>query len=119
MTRGKCRGLITGGLVFALLAGWSQAGGGGQLQALKDPRERHLANVRQLTFGGQNAEAYWSNDGKRLIYQMRGGDLKADQIFIMNADGSGKHMVSTGRGRCTCAYFLPGDREIIFSSTHA
>jgi len=119
MTRGKCGRLITGGLVFALVVGWSQAGGGGQLQALKDPRERHLANVRQLTFGGQNAEAYWSNDGKRLIYQMRGGDLKADQIFIMNADGSGKHMVSTGRGRCTCAYFLPGDREIIFSSTHA
>lgn len=91
----------------------------GPLQALNDPRERHLANVRQLTFGGQNAEAYWSFDGTKLIFQAKGGDLKCDQIFTMNADGSNKKMVSTGKGRCTCAYFLPGDKEIIFSSTHA
>ncbi len=94
---------------------WAQ----GPLQTLKDPRERHLTNVRQLTFGGQNAEAYWSFDGNKLIFQAKGGDLKCDQIFTMNADGSDKKMVSTGTGRCTCAYFLPGDKEIIFSSTHA
>jgi Tol biopolymer transport system component len=89
-----------------------------QLAALHDPRERHLSNVRQLTFGGQNAEAYWSFDGKRLIFQAKGGDIKADQIFTMNADGSNVRMVSTGKGRCTCAYFLKDGLEIIFSSTH-
>ncbi len=91
----------------------------GPLQTLRDPREKHLVHVRQLTFGGQNAEAYWSFDGKKLIFQAKGGDLACDQIFTMKADGSDKKMVSTGKGRCTCAYFLPGDREIIFSSTHA
>jgi len=89
-----------------------------QLKGLHDPREVHLKNVRQLTFGGQNAEAYWSFDGKRLIFQSTRGDLRADQIFTMNADGSDVRMVSTGRGRCTCAYFLPGDKEILYASTH-
>jgi len=90
-----------------------------QLKELRDPRERHLKNVRQLTFGGENAEAYWSFDGKKLSFQSYGNDgVKADQIYVMNADGSGKRMVSTGTGRCTCAYFLPGGKEIIFSSTH-
>lgn len=90
-----------------------------QLRGLHDARETHLRNMRQLTFGGQNAEAYWSFDGRRIIFQAKGGNIPADQVFVMNADGSGKQMVSTGKGRCTCAYFLPGDREIIFSSTHA
>ena len=67
-----------------------------------------LANIRQLTSGGENAEAYWSPDGKRLIFQSTRGDLKCDQIYIMNADGSDQHMVSTGKGRTTCGYFLPG-----------
>ncbi len=90
----------------------------GPLASLHDARERHLANVRQLTFGGQNAEAYWSSDGTKIIFQRKGGEILADQIFTMNADGSGLKMVSTGKGRCTCAYFLKGDREIIYSSTH-
>jgi TolB protein len=79
--------------------------------------ETHLANVQQLTFGGQNAEAYWAPDGKRLIFQSTPQDEGCDQIYIMNADGSGKTLVSTGKGRTTCAYFLPPDR-ILFSSTH-
>src|SRR5579871_889773 len=65
------------------------------------PQEKHLRNVHQLTFGGQNAEAYFSADGKRLIYQSSHGDVKCDQIFIMNIDGSDQHMVSTGKGRTT------------------
>jgi TolB protein len=89
-----------------------------QLKMLHEDREIHLRNVRQLTFGGQNAEAYWSFDGKKIIYQAKGGNVLADQVYTMNADGSGKKLVSTGKGRCTCAYFLPGDKEIIFSSTH-
>ncbi len=52
------------------------------------PQEKHLRNVHQLTFGGQNAEAYFSADGKKLIFQSSHGDVKCDQIFIMNIDGS-------------------------------
>ena len=77
-----------------------------------------LTNIRQLTNGGENAEAYWSPDGKRLIFQSTRGDLKCDQIFIMNADGSDQHMVSTGKGRTTCGYFLPDNKHILYASTH-
>jgi Tol biopolymer transport system component len=77
-----------------------------------------IANIRQLTNGGENAEAYWSPDGKRLIFQSTRGDLKCDQIFIMNADGSDQHMVSTGEGRTTCGYFLPDGKHILYASTH-
>ncbi|HYM13367.1 MAG TPA: hypothetical protein VEU62_21695 [Bryobacterales bacterium] len=79
----------------------------------------HLSNLRQLTFGGQNAEAYWSPDGKRLIFQSTRDGAACDQIYIMNADGSGVHRVSTGQGRTTCGYFLPDNQHIIYASTHA
>jgi hypothetical protein len=69
--------------------------------------EKHLRKVHQLTFGGQNAEAYFSADGKKLIYQSSHGDVKCDQIFIMNIDGTDQHMVSTGKGRTTCSFFYP------------
>ena len=82
------------------------------------PQEKHLRNIRKLTNGGENAEAYFSFSEKQLIYQATVGDLKCDQIFIMNIDGSGKRMVSTGKGRTTCSYFLPGDSLFIYSSTH-
>jgi TolB protein len=71
-----------------------------------------------LTDGGENAEAYLSFDEKKLIFQSTHGDLKCDQIFTMNIDGSDKKMVSTGKGRTTCSYFLPGDKKIIYASTH-
>src|SRR6516164_11141385 len=58
------------------------------------PDEKHFKNVQQLTFGGDNAEAYWSFDGKYIIFQYTGGDVKADQMFTMNPDGSNKKMVS-------------------------
>jgi dipeptidyl aminopeptidase/acylaminoacyl peptidase len=84
-----------------------------------DPSEPHLANVRQLTFGGENAEAYWSWDGSKLILQVRERmGFQADQIVTMGADGSGERLVSTGKGRTTCAYFLPGDRRVLYASTH-
>jgi TolB protein len=78
----------------------------------------HLDNIKQLTFGGQNAEAYWSPDGKRLIFQSTRDKLECDQIFIMNADGSDQHMVSTGKGRTTCGYFLADNQHILYASTH-
>jgi len=79
----------------------------------------HLSNYHQLTHGGQNAEAYWAPDGKRLIFQSTRAPYECDQIFIMNADGSDQHLVSTGKGRTTCAYFLKDNKHIIYASTHA
>jgi Tol biopolymer transport system component len=80
--------------------------------------ERHLRNIRQLTFGGQNAEAYFSSDGKKLIFQSTRDPLKCDQIFTMNVDGSDQKMVSTGKGRTTCSYFFGDGKRILYSSTH-
>ena len=81
--------------------------------------EVHLANVRQLTFGGENAEAYFSADGKRIVFQSTRGDHPCDQEYVMNADGSDVHRVSDGRGRTTCGFFFDGDRKVLFSSTSA
>jgi TolB protein len=68
---------------------------------------QHLENLKQLTSGGnQNAESYWSPDGKRLIFQSTRDGSACDQQYIMNADGSNQHMVSTGKGVTTCGYFL-------------
>jgi TolB protein len=78
----------------------------------------YLSDIRQLTHGGQNAEAYWSPDGKRLIFQTTRPPYECDQMFIMNADGSDQHLVSTGKGRTTCGYFLADNRHIIYASTH-
>jgi TolB protein len=78
----------------------------------------HLSNLKQLTHGGQNAEAYWSPDGKRLIFQATRDTSECDQQYIINADGSGMKMVSTGTGVTTCGYFLPDNKHIIYASTH-
>ena len=93
---------------------------------LRFPGEVHLRNIRQLTFGGNNAEAYWSPDGERLIFQSDWGAINpqgCDQQFVMSAargagvSGDGADLVSTGQGRTTCGYFL-GDR-VVYASTHA
>jgi Tol biopolymer transport system component len=78
----------------------------------------HLSNVKQITHGGQNAEAYWSPDGKRLIFQATRDTSECDQQYIMNADGSDMHLVSTGKGVTTCGYFLPDGKHIVYASTH-
>jgi Tol biopolymer transport system component len=89
----------------------------GPLASLHDPQETHLSNVKQLTFEGENAEAYWSFDGQKIIFQHKGANIPVDQMFTMNPDGSEKRMVSNGTGRCTCGYFLKNNKEIIYSST--
>ncbi|HWT46232.1 MAG TPA: hypothetical protein VN085_09710 [Vicinamibacterales bacterium] len=81
-------------------------------------RERHLRNIRQLTFGGENAEAYFSADGSRLIFQSTRDGRACDQIYTMKIDGSDLRRVSTGTGRTTCGYFYPGGHDILFASTH-
>ncbi len=82
-----------------------------------DSGEAHLRNVRQLTFGGQNAEAYYSASGRLLIFQRQGPDEQCDQMYVMTADGGALHRVSSGRGRTTCGYFYDRDRRIFYSST--
>ncbi len=88
--------------------------------SLIHPGEVHLADVIQLTRdSGENAEAYWSFDNKQLIFQTTRPPYECDQIMTVPADGSAPPtLVSTGKGRTTCAYFLPGDQEIVYSSTH-
>jgi Tol biopolymer transport system component len=82
------------------------------------PNEKHFKNLRQLTFDGENAEAYWSSDGKRLILQRRTSSTAADQIYVLDLTTGDMKLVSTGTGRTTCSYFLQGDQRIVFASTH-
>lgn len=85
---------------------------------LRETREVHLRNIRQLTTGGTNAEAYFSYDGKYLIFQATRDGFQCDQIFLMSSEGSEVRLLSTGKGRTTCGYFLPGNQQVIYSSTH-
>jgi Tol biopolymer transport system component len=87
--------------------------------------EKHLKNIRQLTFGGDNAEAYFSFDNQKIVFQsnFKMWGLECDQIFYFDlAKGDMKNskpkMISTSKGRTTCSYFLPGDTTIIYASTH-
>lgn len=79
--------------------------------------DRHMKNVTQLTFDGDNGEAYFSWDGLKLIYQSNRGIYGCDKIWIMNTDGSDKHMVSPDHGAHTCSFFFPGNQKIVFAST--
>ena len=80
--------------------------------------EVHLSNVRQLTSGGENAEAYWAFDGSQLIYQARKPGAECDQIYVLDPESGDTRMVSTGEGRTTCSYFYPSGNEILYSSPH-
>jgi Tol biopolymer transport system component len=102
--------------LLAVFAGLAAAPRTTTLEPL--PGEKHLANIRQLTAGGENAEAYFSFSGKRLVFQSTRPPLGCDQIFTMDLDGGRLAQVSTGKGRTTCGYFLPGDRRILYASTH-
>jgi Tol biopolymer transport system component len=101
-----------------LVAAFLLAGTLSARQPGHDRLEVHLANIRQLTFGGSNAEAYFSPDGRKLVFQSTRDSLKCDQIFMMNTDGSGVKMLSTGKGRTTCSYFMPDGGHVLYASTH-
>ncbi len=86
---------------------------------LRHPKEVHLKDIIQLTAGGENAEAYWSFDNSQLIFQTKRPPYQCDQIMRMPSDRKGEPvLVSTGKGTTTCSYFLLGDQEVVYSSTH-
>jgi TolB protein len=83
-----------------------------------DTKERHLTELRQLTFGGENAEAYWSPDGKKLILQSTREGSECDQEFVLDLETSETKRISSGKGRTTCGYFFyPKGEKILYSST--
>ncbi|RME85384.1 MAG: hypothetical protein D6785_04445 [Planctomycetota bacterium] len=86
-------------------------------QKSKKKKEPFFVKVKQLTFKGQNGEAYFSWDGKKIIFQSTRSSFLCDQIFLMDKDGKNLSLVSTGKGRCTCAFFLK-DGSLIYASTH-
>jgi Tol biopolymer transport system component len=81
-------------------------------------QSRHFDNLKQLTSGSSNGESYWSPDSKQIIFQSTRGTQQCDQEYVMNADGSNQHMVSTGKGATTCGYFLSDNQHILYASTH-
>jgi Tol biopolymer transport system component len=96
----------------------SAAIGYGQGASLVVAGEKRLTNIKQLTFGGENAEAYFSADGKKLSFQSKRDGRGCDQIYTMNIDGTGLKMISNGEGRTTCAFFHDKDRRVLYGSTH-
>ena len=93
---------------------------------LLHPEEmKYLKNIRQLTFGGNNAEAYWSFDDSKLIFQATNEKWgqSCDQIYIIDTNNYNlatetPKMVSLGLGRTTCSYFMPDNKHILYASTH-
>jgi TolB protein len=83
-----------------------------------DPREKRLAHIRQLTAAGSNAEAYFDTTGTRLVFQSTRAPFGCDQIFTMGVDGGDVRLLSTGRGRTTCAFLFPDSRRFLYASTH-
>ncbi|MFN4913668.1 MAG: TolB family protein, partial [Bacteroidota bacterium] len=110
--------------LFMFLIGFVQINLQGQ-DSLRYAEESHFQNIRQLTFGGDNAEAYWSYDGKSLVFQrtsLKDG-IPCDQIFIGRVPENPTapfefKLVSTGKGRTTCAFFTKDNQHIIYASTH-
>ena len=83
-----------------------------------DPGEPHLTNIRQLTDGGENAEAYFSKDGKWITFQSSRNGRTCDQQYVMRTDGSGVRRISNGNGKTTCGWFIPGTNRVFFGSSH-
>ncbi len=83
-----------------------------------DTGEPHLTNIRQITDGGENAESYFSSDGKWVTFQSSRDGRTCDQQYVMRTDGTGTRRVSNGNGKTTCGWFLPGGDRLFFGSSH-
>ena len=81
--------------------------------------ESHFSSIRQVTFGGENAEAYFSRDGQWLTFQSTRDGRACDQQYVMRIDGSGLKRISNGNGKTTCGWFLPDGQRLFFASSHA
>jgi Tol biopolymer transport system component len=84
-----------------------------------EPGETRLSNLRQLTTGGENAEAYFSPDGQWITFQSTRDGRTCDQQYVMRVDGSDLQRISNGLGKTTCGWFLPGGDRLLFASSHA
>ncbi len=123
--------LVTALSLLGTPAGGRRDAEGGEWAALAPPMpgaasadslirdgEGHFAKLWQLTFGGENAEAYWSADGRKLIFQSTRDGWPCDQQYVLELATGSVQRVSTGTGRTTCGYFYDNDRRVLFSSTH-
>jgi TolB protein len=93
--------------------------GRAQPDSVSARESRHLTKIRALTHGGENAEAYFSHDGQRLIFQSTRDGRTCDQQYTMRVDGTELKRVSNGKGKTTCGYYMDGDRRIFYASTQA
>ena len=120
---------FAGGLTFGVSGGGATAAvgstarppippGAAVADSLIRDGETHFARLWQITFGGENAEAYWSASGRQLIFQAHREDWPCDQQYVLDLDSGAQTRVSTGKGRTTCGYFYDHDRRVLFSSTH-
>lgn len=115
LTRSLALALFAGLVLGSPLAAQRRAAAA---DSLKDPRETRLRNVRRLTSGGENAEGYFSFDGKRIVYQATPAEGGCDQIYTLDLASGARQRVSNGTGRTTCAYFYPAGDKIVYGSTH-
>ena len=107
------------GAATMLVAALQSAAAQQQLSVASQPGESHLTNIRQITFGGENAEAYFSRDGQWLTFQSTREGHTCDQQYVMRLDGSGLKRVSNGQGKTTCGWFMPDGQRLFFASSHA
>ncbi len=111
-----CLTLLAPTLLLGQPAGDPASGSRSAVQTPHD-NEIHFGSLRQLTFGGENAEAYFSFDERSLIFQSTRDAFRCDQQFIMDVATGTTRLVSSGKGRTTCGYYLPGDTTILYATT--
>ncbi|MGD2124141.1 MAG: hypothetical protein PVJ76_20495 [Gemmatimonadota bacterium] len=114
----RVKNVLLLGLITAFVSLDSLSAQGTAADSLIESREGHFGNLRQLTFSGENAEAYFSSDGTRLIFQSRAQGEGCDQIYTFDLATGETRLVSTGEGRTTCSYYYPEGDRILYASTH-
>lgn len=107
------------GAATLFVAAFQSATSQGPQTVAPQPGETHFSSIRQVTFGGENAEAYFSKDGQWLTFQSTREGNACDQQYVMRSDGTDLKRVSNGRGKTTCGWFLPDGQRLFFASSHA